>query len=143
MVPTRRGKVVLRRKPRRGEFVDFFAKLSPATIGMEACGGAHFWVRELGRLGHTVRLMPPSYVKRGKTDVADAEAICEAVMWPSMRFVPAKTKAQQAAAVELKTRESDAGAHRQARRWLDHERLSAEAGGRVPPPLWLRLQIYD
>lgn len=103
------GKVVLRRKLRRGDVVDFFAKLPPATIGMEACGGAHFWARELGKLGHTVRLMPPSYVKpyvkRGKTDAADAEAICEAVMRPSMRFVPIKTEAQQAATVELKTRE--------------------------------------
>jgi transposase len=103
------GKVVLRRKLRRGDVVDFFAKLPPVTIGMEACGGAHYWARELSRLGHTVRLMPPSYVKpyvkRGKTDAADAEAICEAVMRPSMRFVPVKTEAQQAAAVELKTRE--------------------------------------
>ncbi|MFC7739545.1 IS110 family transposase [Roseomonas sp. GCM10028921] len=75
--------------------------------GHEACGGAHFWARELGRLGHEARLMPPAYVKpyvkRGKTDAADAEAICEAVTRPSMRFVPVKTEAQQAAAVELKT----------------------------------------
>jgi transposase len=104
------GKAVLRRKLRRGEVVDFFAKLPPATVGMEACGGAHFWARELGQLGHTVRLMPPSYVKpyvkRGKTDAADAEAICEAVTRPTMRFVPAKTADQQASLVELRVRDT-------------------------------------
>jgi transposase len=103
------GRVVLRRKLRRAEVLDFFAALAPATVGIEACGGAHFWARELGRLGHEVRLMPPAYVKpyvkRGKTDAADAEAICEAVTRPSMRFVPIKTEAQQAAAVELMTRD--------------------------------------
>ena len=103
------GRVVLRRKLRRGEVLDFFAALPPATVGMEACGGAHYWARELARLGHTVRLMPPAYVKpyvkRGKTDAVDAEAICEAVTRPTMRFVPAKTEAQQAAAVQLRTRE--------------------------------------
>ena len=103
------GEVVPRRKLRRGEVLDFFAALPPATVGMEACGGAHYWGRELARLGHTVRLMPPAYVKpyvkRGKTDAVDAEAICEAVTRPTMRFVPAKTEAQQAAAVQLRTRE--------------------------------------
>jgi transposase len=103
------GKAVLRRKLRRGEVLDFFAALPRALVGMEACGGAHFWARELGRLGHGVRLMPPSYVKpyvkRGKTDAADAEAICEAVTRPTMRFVPAKTEAQQASLVELRVRD--------------------------------------
>ena len=73
------GKAVLRRKLRRGEVLDFFAALPRGLVGMEACGGAHFWARELGQLGHGVRLMPPSYVKpyvkRGKTDAADAEAL--------------------------------------------------------------------
>src|SRR4051812_39504789 len=103
------GKVVLRRKLRRGEVLDFFAALPPATVGMEACGGAHYWARELGRLGHTVRLMPPTYVKayvkRGKTDAADAEAICEAVTRPTMHFVPIKTPDQQAALMMHRSRE--------------------------------------
>ena len=104
------GEVVLRRRLRRGALLDFFAALPPSTVGMEACGGAHCWARELGRLGHTVRLMPPSYVKpyvrRGKTDAADAEAICEAVTRPTMRLVPAKTEAQQASLVELRVRDT-------------------------------------
>jgi transposase len=103
------GKTVLRRKLRRGEVTDFFAALPPALIGMEACGGAHFWARELGRPGHEVRLMPAAYVKpyvkRGKTDAADAEAICEAVTRPTMRFVPARTEAQQASLVESRARD--------------------------------------
>jgi transposase len=103
------GEVVLRRKLRRAAVLEFFAALSSALVGMEACGGAHCWARELTRLGHTVRLMPPAYlkayVKRGKTDAADAEAICEAVTRPTMRFVPVKTEAQQAGLVELKVRD--------------------------------------
>jgi transposase len=79
----------------------FFAKLPPCLIGIEACGTSHYWARELTGLGHTVKLMPPAYVKayvkRGKTDAADAEAICEAVTRPTMRFVPIKSPAQQAA----------------------------------------------
>ena len=103
------GKIVLRRKLRRGAVLEFFAALPSALIGMEACGGAHHWARELTRLGHAVRLMPPAYVKayvkRGKTDAADAEAICEAVARPTMRFVPVKTEAQQAGLVDLKVRD--------------------------------------
>jgi transposase len=103
------GKVVLRRKLRRAAVLDFFAALPSALVGMEACGGAHYWARELTRLGHTARLMPPAYVKpyvkRGKTDAADAEAICEAVMRPTMRFIPVKTEAQQAGLLELKVRD--------------------------------------
>ncbi|SDL38937.1 Transposase [Aliiruegeria lutimaris] len=90
------GAVVLRRQFRRNQMLEFFQRLAPCLIGMEACAGAHHWGRELGRLGHNVRLMPPSYVKpyvrRGKTDHADAEAICEAVTRPSMRFVPVKSE---------------------------------------------------
>jgi transposase len=91
--------VVLKRTLRRGQVLGFFGKLEPCIIGMEACAGAHYWGRELGRLGHRVRLMPAAYVKayvkRGKTDAADAEAICEAVTRPTMRFVPVKSQEQQ------------------------------------------------
>jgi transposase len=89
------GPVVARRKLRRTEVLSFFAELSPCLVGMEACATAHHWARELTKLGHKVKLMPPAYViayvKRGKTDAADAEAICEAVTRPSMRFVPVKS----------------------------------------------------
>jgi transposase len=93
------GYVVARKRLRRTEMLSFFAGLSPCLIGMEACATAHHWARELTRLGHTVKLMPPAYVKayvkRGKTDAADAEAICEAVQRPTMRFVPVKSGEQQ------------------------------------------------
>jgi transposase len=80
----------------RSQLLNFFSKPPTCTIGMEACSSAHYWARELTRLGHDVRLIPPQYVKRNKTDAADAEAICEAVGRPNMRFVPIKTIAQQA-----------------------------------------------
>jgi len=93
------GKVVVARQLRRKEVLAFFAKLSPCLVGMEACGGAHYWAREITKLGHTVKLMPPkyvkAYVKRGKTDAGDASAICEAVTRPSMTFVPVKSIEQQ------------------------------------------------
>jgi transposase len=95
------GNIVLRRRLRRGQMITFFAGLVPCLVGMEACATAHFWARELTALGHDVRLMPAqyvkAYVKRGKNDAADAAAICEAVSRPSMRFVPVKSEAQQAA----------------------------------------------
>ena len=94
------GRIVLRRRLRRAELLPFFEALPPCLIGLEACGTAHHWARQLAALGHTVRLMPPAYVKpyvkRQKNDMADAEAICEAVTRPSMRFVPLKSEAQQA-----------------------------------------------
>jgi transposase len=94
------GRIVLRRKLGRAEVLTFFAKVPSCLVGMEACGSAHHWAREIAALGHEVRLMPASYVKpyvkRGKTDAADAEAICEAVGRPTMRFVPVKTPEQQA-----------------------------------------------
>lgn len=92
-------KVVLRKQLRRVQLLDYFMKLSPCLIGMEACGGAHYWARELQKLGHTVKLMAPQfvkpYVKSNKNDANDAEAICEAVARPNMRFVAIKTIAQQ------------------------------------------------
>ena len=95
------GAVVVRKRLRRGEVLRFFGGLPGCLVGMEACAGAHYWARELQGLGHEVRLMPPSYVKpyvkRGKTDAADAAAICEAVGRPSMRFVAVKTAERQAA----------------------------------------------
>lgn len=95
------GRAVLRRKLGRAELLAFFSQLPPCLVGMEACGGAHHWAREIAALGHQVRLMPGAYVrpyvKRGKTDAADAEAICEAVTRPDMRFVAVKSPEQQAA----------------------------------------------
>jgi transposase len=102
------GSPVFNRKLRRSEVLRFFEKLPPCLVGMEACGSAHYWAREIAALGHEVRLIPPAYVKpfvkRGKTDAADAEAISEAVTRKTMRFVPIKTAEQQAAAMVLKTR---------------------------------------
>ena len=104
-----KGEVVVRRRLRRAQVRDFFAGLEPCLIGLEACGTAHFWARELKALGHDVRIMPPSYVKayvrRGKNDAVDAEAICEAVTRPNMRFVPVKTEDQQSALMLHKGRE--------------------------------------
>src|SRR3954447_26070527 len=94
------GQTVVRRKLRRAEVLSFFKSLRPCLVGMEACATAHHWSRELTALGHEVKLMPPgyvkAYVKRNKNDAADAEAICEAVTRPTMRFVPTKTVDQQA-----------------------------------------------
>src|SRR5207253_5820159 len=94
---------------KRGRVMTFFRKLPPCLIGMEACASSHYWARELTKLGHEVRLMPPAYVKpyvkRQKNDAADAEAICEAVQRPSMRFVPIKTPEQQAAQLPHRGRE--------------------------------------
>ena len=93
------GDVVVRKRLTRSRVLDFFSKLEPCLVGMEACGTAHHWAREIGALGHEVRLMPPQYVKpyvkTQKNDMADAEATCEAVTRPTMRFVPVKTKDQQ------------------------------------------------
>ena len=94
------GKAVLRKQLRRQQMAEFFANMPPCLIGMEACGSAHHWARKLQAMGHTVRLMAPQfvkpYVKTNKNDAADAEAICEAVTRPNMRFVPIKNVEQQA-----------------------------------------------
>ncbi len=93
------GAVVIRKRVSRAKVLAFFAALRPCLIGIEACPTAHHWSRQLSALGHTVRLMPPSYVKayvkRSKNDANDAAAICEAVTRPSMRFVPTKSEQQQ------------------------------------------------
>lgn len=103
------GDVVVRKALRRSQVLPFFAKLPRCLVGMEACGTAHHWARELMKFGHEVRLMPPAYVKpyvkRGKTDANDAEAICEAVTRPTMRFVPVKSPDQQAALALHRTRD--------------------------------------
>ena len=94
-----KGEVVVRRKLSRSRVIDFFSKLEPCLVGMEACATAHHWGREIRALGHEVKLMPPQfvkpYLKSQKNDMADAEAICEAVTRPTMRFVPIKTVDQQ------------------------------------------------
>ena len=106
------GKTLITKQLRRGKVLEFFANLPACLVGIEACPSAHHWAREISRLGHEVRLMPPGYVKpyvkRGKNDRADAEAICEAVQRPTMRFVSIKSEEQQALLV----------LHAFARRWL-------------------------
>lgn len=103
------GDIIVRRRLRRSQVREFFASLKSCLIGMEACGTAHFWARELVALGHEVKIIPPSYVKayvrRNKNDAADAAAICEAVTRPNMRFVPIKTEGQQSALMLHKARE--------------------------------------
>jgi transposase len=102
------GQVVIRRQLKRRYVLAFFEKLPPCLVGIEACASSHYWSRELQTLGHTVRLMPPAYVKpyvkRNKNDAADAEAICEAVTRANMRFVATKTPEQQSGLVLHRTR---------------------------------------
>jgi transposase len=103
------GAVLFRKKLRRHQLLTFFAAQPPRTVAMEACGSAHHWAREIGRLGHMVRLIPPAYVKpyvkRQKNDAADAEAICEAAQRPTMRFVAPKSEQAQAAALVFRARD--------------------------------------
>lgn len=105
----RTGHSVLRKKLRRGQVLEYFAKLPRCVVAMEACASAHYWGREIGRLGHEVRLIHPAYVKpfvkRQKNDMADAEAICEAASRPTMRFVAVKSEETQASAMVLRARE--------------------------------------
>lgn len=103
------SRVTMRRQLKRKDVLSFFSKLPPCLIGMEACGTAHYWARQLGALGHSVRLLPPkdvkAYVRRGKTDAADAEAICEAVTRPRHKAVPVKSVEQQCALMLHRARE--------------------------------------
>lgn len=103
------GRVVFRRKVARARLLTFFTSQPPCLVALEACAGAHYWGREIRRLGHTVRLIPPAYVKpfvrRQKNDAADAEAICEAAQRPNMRFVAVKDEEQQASAVLFRARD--------------------------------------
>ena len=102
------NEVVVKKALRRVQMRRFFEQLAPCLVGIEACGTSHYWAREITRLGHEVRLMPPAYVKpyvkRGKTDASDAEAICEAVTRPTMRYVAIKSPEQQAALAMHRTR---------------------------------------
>jgi len=102
-------KVVIRKRLRRSQVLKFFASLPPCLVGIEACASAHYWARELTKLGHEVRLMPAkdvkAYVKRNKNDAADAEATCEAVRRPTMRFVRAKSAEQQGRLMQHRTRD--------------------------------------
>jgi transposase len=103
------GAVVFRKTLRRARVLEFFRDLPRCVVAMEACGGAHHWAREIGRLGHEVRLIPPIYVKpfvkRQKNDASDAEAICEAAQRPTMRFVAVKSESAQASAAIFRTRD--------------------------------------
>ena len=103
------GRIVITSALRRKDVLSFFGSLGPCVIGLEACGSAHHWARELVKLGHDARLMPPNcvkaYVRRQKNDAADAAAICEAVTRPSMRFVPIRSVSNQAILMCHKVRE--------------------------------------
>jgi transposase len=104
-----RGGVLFRKRLRRGQLLSFFAALPPCTVAMEACASSHYWGREISKLGHSVKLIAPAYVKpfvkRQKNDAADAEAICEATQRPTMRFVAVKTEEAQAAAILFRARD--------------------------------------
>jgi transposase len=106
---TGEGDLAVKRKLSRSKVHEFFSRVEPCRIGMEACGSAHYWARELKAMGHDVLLIPPSYtkpyVKRGKNDAVDAEAICEAMSRPGMRFILIKSAEQQAVLMLHKTRE--------------------------------------
>ena len=103
------GHVLFRKRLTRAKLLGFLAAQAPCVIAMEACAGAHYWAREVSKLGHCLRLIAPAYVKpfvkRQKNDAADAEAICEAAQRPSMRFVPVKTEEQQANGIVFRARD--------------------------------------
>ena len=133
-----RGKVVLRKQLRREQMVEFFARLTPCLIGMEACGSAHHWARVLQGQGHTVRVIASQfvkpYVKSNKNDAADAEAICEAVARPNMRFVPVKSVEQQAVLAAHRARQGFVKARTAQANQI--RGLLAEFGLVIPRGLW-------
>ena len=142
---------VLRRKFRRGQMVAFFEKLGPTVIGIEACGGSHHWARLLRGFGHEVRLLAPQlvkpYVKRGKNDAADAEALCEAMSRPSMRFVPVKSADQQAALMLVGMRDRLVRTRTQLTNAIrghaaEFGLIAAKGLEKIEPLLW-RLQADD
>ena len=124
------GSVAFRRKLSRAKILDFMASQPRCTVVMEACASAHYWGREIGGLGHAVRLIPPvyvkAYVKRQKNDAADAEAICEAASRPTMSFVAVKTKEQQARGMLFRTRDLLV---RQRPAHTDDQRAARPSGG--------------
>ncbi len=140
-----RGRAVLKKQLKRHQVVVFFSNMPPCLIGMEACGGAHFWARRLQAQGHAVRLMAPQfvkpYVKGNKHDAADAEAICEAVSCPSMRFVPIKNIEQQSVLTLHRARQGFVG-ERTARPigsavcWPSSDCLSRTGSTTLTPRLW-------
>ncbi len=143
--------VVLRRKLRRKEMVAFFEKLAPTVVAIEACGASHSWARLLRSFGHQVKLIAPQlvkpYVKRGKNDAADAEALCEAMSRPTMRFVPVKTAEQQAALMLMGMREQLVASRTQLsnaiRGYAMEFGLTAAKGKAHLEPLLGRIQADD
>jgi transposase len=133
-----RGKPVLQKQLRRAQVLTFFSNRMPCLIGMEACGGAHYWARELVKLGHTVKLMAPQfvkpYVKTNKNDARDAEGICEAVSRPSMRFVSVKTPEQQALLSVHRARQGFVDARTATANQI--RGLLAEFGLIIPKGIW-------
>jgi transposase len=128
-------KVVVRKRLRRRHVLEFFKALPPCLIGMEACATAHYWARELAKLGHEVRLMPAkdvkAYVKRNKNDAADAEAICEAVRRPTMRFVRIKSAEQQGQLMQHRTRDVLIRQRTQIINALRGQRIARDRDGRT------------
>src|ERR1700678_898455 len=130
------GRVVVSKAIRRNKLLEFFASLPPCVVGLEASGSAHHWAREMVKLGHDARMMPPAYVKayvrRQKNDAADAAAICEAVSRPSMRFVPLRSLENQAALMHHRVREMLVAQRTQVLRCADIWLRSASSRRRDP-----------